>query len=355
MEQHAIPQNISSYQFRLVGDMTLKQFFQLAGGILVALIFYSAPLPGIIKWPFVITSAILGVALAFMPLEERPLERWIFAFFKAVYTPTLFYWKKTAAPAKFFQEESAAAAPASASPQQEEALKVYLATPRQSSTPFVKLEGAEQGFLSMLSGVFAGLTGQAPGAVTPTANQQQPTVEAKKQMEIPVSSPIRVSQPGMPRLVVEEKTQGAPSRQITTQGIAPVVGEEIISTKQAIFSPEAAPPNPPTTPNVIVGQVVDADRKIIEGAIMEIRDEVGRPIRAVRSNKVGHFIIVTPLDNGRYDILTEKEGYQFTPVSFEATGEIIPPILVEGRKVAVTQTIPAPATQSFNGPAAQQF
>ncbi|KKR52786.1 MAG: hypothetical protein UT88_C0021G0001, partial [Candidatus Woesebacteria bacterium GW2011_GWD2_40_19] len=38
MEQHPIPQNISSYQFRLVGDMTLKQFFQLAGGFLVGLI-----------------------------------------------------------------------------------------------------------------------------------------------------------------------------------------------------------------------------------------------------------------------------------------------------------------------------
>src|SRR3990167_2357057 len=107
MEQHAIPQNISSYQFRLVGDMTLKQFFQLAGGFLVAFIFYSTPLLPIIKWPFVIFSALLGVALAFLPLEERPLERWIFAFFKAIYAPTMYFWQKTAVPMKFFQEEPA--------------------------------------------------------------------------------------------------------------------------------------------------------------------------------------------------------------------------------------------------------
>src|SRR3989344_6679120 len=105
MEQHPIPQQISSYQFRLVGDMTLKQFFQLAGGFLVALIFYSAPLIGIVKWPFVIVSSVLGVALAFLPLEERPLERWIFAFFKAIYQPTEYFWKQTATPAKFFQDE----------------------------------------------------------------------------------------------------------------------------------------------------------------------------------------------------------------------------------------------------------
>ena len=84
--------------------MTLKQFFQLAGGFLVALIFYSSPLLPIIKWPFIIVSAILGIALAFLPFEERPLERWIFAFFKAIYAPTLYYWKKTAVAPKFFQD-----------------------------------------------------------------------------------------------------------------------------------------------------------------------------------------------------------------------------------------------------------
>ena len=35
METHPVPQNISSYEFRLVGDMTLKQFLYLAGGILL--------------------------------------------------------------------------------------------------------------------------------------------------------------------------------------------------------------------------------------------------------------------------------------------------------------------------------
>ena len=69
MEQHPIPQQVSSYQFKLVGDMTLKQFFQLAGGFLVGLIFYSLPIIGIVKWPFAILSVILGAGLAFVPLE----------------------------------------------------------------------------------------------------------------------------------------------------------------------------------------------------------------------------------------------------------------------------------------------
>jgi hypothetical protein len=339
MEQHPIPQNVSSYQFKLVGDMTLKQFFQLAGGFLVALIFYSAPLIGIVKWPFVIVSAILGVALAFMPLEERPLERWIFAFFKAIYTPTEFFWKKTAAPVKFFQDETVGAVPTSSSPEQEAALKAYLATPKQPSGPLAKLEWAEQGFLATLSGIFAGLKGTTAVPAIP------PPVEAKKEMKIPVAIPIKITPQGVTHLVVEEKAKDAPTINATAQNVSPIIaGNEIVSTKQAIFSVDAAPPNPPTYPNVVVGQVVDENRKIIEGAIMEIRDEAGRPVRAIRSNKVGHFITVTPLDSGRYQIATDKEGYQFSPVSFEAAGTLIPPILVEGKKVMITDELPIQQT-----------
>ena len=342
MEQHPIPQNISSYQFRLVGDMTLKQFFELAGGFLVGLIFYSAPLIGIIKWPFAILSVILGAAMAFIPLEERPLEQWILAFFGAIYSPTIFHWKKTVVKQKFFQDEVPVASTQAASNQgQEAALKNYLDNTKSVSGPLAKLEGAEQGFLSRLAGIFAGIKSpvtpvsvQAPVVATPVA--------PPKKLEIPVSVPVRVSPSQPTHLVVEEKSQPVtPVNQITTQQVNPTIaGEEIVSTKEAIFSIDAAPPNPPTYPNVIVGQVVDEARRIIEGAIIEIRDEYGRPIRALRSNKLGHFISVTPLDNGKYVIASEKEGYQFTSVNFEAKGGIIPPILVEGHKIEASFTQP---------------
>jgi len=332
--------------------MTLKQFFQLAGGFLIGLIFYSAPIPGIVKWPLAIISVVLGVALAFLPLEERPLERWIFAFFKAIYTPTEFFWKKTSVLPKYFQDEAVGPAPTTAAPEQEAALKAYLSSTKQSSGTFAKLEDAEQGFLAALSGIFSGLTGQATGTAPPTTAPEKP-----KEMRIPTIEPVVIRQPNAPHLVVEERPQtGNPSIQVTAQQVSPIVaGEEMVSTKQALFSLEAAPPNPPTTPNVVVGQVVDDQRKIVEGAIMEIRDEVGRPVRALRSNKVGHFITVTPLDSGRYDIITEKDGYQFAPVSFDATGVLIPPILVEGKKLAVpqVQAVTQMANQYTGEPAAQ--
>ncbi len=338
MEQHAIPQNISSYQFRLVGDMTLKQFFQLAGGLLVSLIFYSAPLVGIIKWPFVILSAILGVALAFLPLEERPLEKWIFAFFRAIYAPTEFFWKKITIPPKIFQDEPAA--PVATPGPQEQAVEQYLSSPGQKTEPTNKLENAERGFFATLMGIASGLVSPTKTpAVVPVPQQPEPV--AKPEINIPQNVPVKVPAQ-VPHLVVEEKRQEAvyTSPQISATQVNPsIVGNEMVSTTAAIFSVDAAPPNPPTYPNVVVGQVVDAERKIIEGAIMEIRDSSGRPVRALRSNKVGHFITITPLENGNYQIVTEKEDHEFTPVSFEVVGQIIPPILVQGRRI-IQEVIP---------------
>jgi len=311
--------------------MTLKQFFQLAGGLVVALIFYSTPLIGIVKWPIVILSAILGVALAFLPLEERPLERWIFAFFRAIYAPTEYFWKRGATLPKFYQDEPAAASAAPVSP----ALTQYFSSTAQRTAATTKLEGAEQGFLATLTGIVSGLVTQATGGAT-TAPAATADAEKKKEIPIPETTAIRVERASPAHLVVEEKpvVQQAATPELTAHQVAPTIaGEEIVSTRQAIFSPEAAPPNPPSTPNVVVGQVVDQNRRIVEGAIMEIRDGSGRPIRAIRSNKVGHFITVTPLEEGRYDIVTDKEGYEFVPVSFVAEGNIIPPILVQGRSI----------------------
>jgi hypothetical protein len=328
MEQHAIPQNVSSYQFKLVGDMTLKQFFQLAGGALAGIIFYSAPLLGIIKWPLAVLSVILGIGLAFLPLEERPLEKWIFTFFKAIYAPTIFSWVKTSTPPKFFQDET----PASSTTQQDAALKNYLATSNQVSGALKNLEKAESGFLSKLTGLFSGTMNVAPVVATLSSAQGS---GGAKEMKFPENIPVKI-QANTSHLVVEEKPLAATviQNQMAINQVAPIIaGNEMISTREALFSVDAAPPNPPTQPNVVVGQVVDQDRKIIEGAIMEIRDSMGRPVRALRSNRAGHFITVTQLDSGHYEIITEKDGYEFAAVSFDANGALIPPILVQGKRL----------------------
>lgn len=96
MEQHPIPQQISSYEFKLVGEMTLKQFLKAAVGIVIALIINSTKLFFLVKWPLMILFGGGGLMLAFVPFEDRPLETWMAAFIKSIYSPTIFTYKKKA-------------------------------------------------------------------------------------------------------------------------------------------------------------------------------------------------------------------------------------------------------------------
>ncbi|MFA5025889.1 MAG: PrgI family protein [Candidatus Shapirobacteria bacterium] len=94
MEQHPIPQQITSYEFKLVGEMTLKQFGKAAGGVILALIINTTQLVFFIKWPLIFIFATGGLAMAFVPFQDRPLETWAAAFLKSIYSPTIYFYKK---------------------------------------------------------------------------------------------------------------------------------------------------------------------------------------------------------------------------------------------------------------------
>jgi len=330
MEQHPIPQQISSYQFKLVGDMTLKQFFQLAGGVIISLIFYSTSLHPLIKWPFILFFVGLGAALAFLPFQERPLEKWIIAFFRSIYSPTLYFWKKTDKPPVFYSETAIV-------PE----IQTVLTSGPIVETNTVKLEEAEKTFLQKISGLWnvSGVStanspqstngvGQALLTVVqpPTSDSRSPAVSIPRQIPTIITK-------SAPRLVVEESNPTINNKPLTTAVDIQKLDNNPITSNTVEFSIDAAPPSPPIVVNTIVGQVMDMDRKIIEGAILEIKDSNGRPVRALKSNKAGHFIIVTPLQNGKYEVTIEKDGFVFEPVSFEAIGNMIPAIAIKGTRI----------------------
>jgi hypothetical protein len=94
MEQHPIPQNVTTFQFRLIGDMTIKQFGYLAGGAMIGYIIYRMPFPTFIGLPAGILTFLLGFGFAFVPVEERPMDIWFLSFIKSIYNPTLYVWQR---------------------------------------------------------------------------------------------------------------------------------------------------------------------------------------------------------------------------------------------------------------------
>lgn len=336
MESHPIPQQISSYQFRLVGDMTLKQFFQLGGGVLVAVIIYSTHMLPIFKWPLMIFSAGLGAAMAFLPFEERPLSKWIFSFFHSIYSPTIFYWQKQSTLPIFFQEEAKEPAFTNiAAPQGQAVLSSYLKTLPQAKEEGAKnLESQEASFLSKITTFL----GPSPTKGAPTGITQLIPLEipdsSDRSLKIPETLPISVPKSTRPKIVIEEEIKAKPevSKPSLPTMFPPISKKAKFSGQAAKFSQEAAPPHPPSIPNTISGQILSDKGKIIEGAILEVRDLAGRPVRALRSNKLGHFMVVTALANGQYEIITEKDGFRFDPVTFTASGEIIPPMAISAKE-----------------------
>lgn len=87
---HPIPQNVTQFEFHLIGDMTLKQFLFLAAGLgsgYLIFILFAANLP-YLAYPLIAIAVLLGIAFAFLPIHERPLDHWVKAFFKAIFSPT---------------------------------------------------------------------------------------------------------------------------------------------------------------------------------------------------------------------------------------------------------------------------
>jgi hypothetical protein len=94
MQEHALPQDVTGYKFHIIGNMTLKQFGEVAAGCIVGFLLYQTNLLPIIKFPLIVMAAGAGAMVAFVPIEERPLDQWITAFFSALYRPTQYYWKR---------------------------------------------------------------------------------------------------------------------------------------------------------------------------------------------------------------------------------------------------------------------
>ncbi|NTU74040.1 PrgI family protein, partial [Candidatus Roizmanbacteria bacterium] len=94
MEQHAIPRQITTFEFKLIGFMTLKQFLYLVVFLPAAfIIFRLFPLP-LLNIILAAGCAGMGAALAFLPIQDRPLDVWLQNLWKRLMSPTQYTYHK---------------------------------------------------------------------------------------------------------------------------------------------------------------------------------------------------------------------------------------------------------------------
>jgi hypothetical protein len=94
MDQHPVPQHIASFEFKLFGNLTVRQFVTLAIPMgIAAAIFFSA-LPSVVRIPLSGLFGLVGLFAALVPINGRPLDKWLVSFIKAVLSPTQRVWIK---------------------------------------------------------------------------------------------------------------------------------------------------------------------------------------------------------------------------------------------------------------------
>ncbi len=305
MREHPIPQDITGYRFHIIGNLTLKQFVEVAAGVVVAIIFYKLSLPVIIKWPIIITSLAMGVLGAFVPIAGRSFDQWVIIFFKVIYRPTQYFWKKEPTIPDYFtytpKNPSQVLQPeVDLTPQRRQRVYEYLQSVENtaSSTPNNLNTNPDLAGASQTTAVNQTASQAQVKASTPTTQQDLPPT----------------SQPTPPGTDVQTETPAKPTQPYTS------------SHEAVIFNRNLPFPTTPTTPNKVVGMVLTKDKDLVPNAIVEIYNQAGAVERAVKTNALGQFFITTPLANGDYVLKTTHDKLRFAPVTLKLTGEIVPPL-----------------------------
>ena len=94
MENHPLPQDVTGFQFKLIGNMTVKQFAYVAVGVVLSVIVYYLPFLFILKLPFIILFSSVGLGLAFLPIDGRPLDVMLTQFLHALIFPNQYIYAK---------------------------------------------------------------------------------------------------------------------------------------------------------------------------------------------------------------------------------------------------------------------
>lgn len=104
MDQHPVPRQITTFEFKLIGFMTLKQFLYLVVSVPLGFIAYALfPIPFLNIFVGVVV-ALVGVVFAFVPIQDRPMDVWIRNLFKRLNSPTQYFYHKTNQPLYFLKE-----------------------------------------------------------------------------------------------------------------------------------------------------------------------------------------------------------------------------------------------------------
>lgn len=382
MENHPIPQDVTGFQFKLIGNMTVKQFAYLVTGVVLAWVMLQMPIYFIIKFPIASFFAVLGISLAYLPIEGRPLDVMMSHFVKALISPTQFTYQKTGGRLYFPNPHSLAQTQKKQNTPtyEDDRLKMYLRNLPHS--PRNKLDDKEASLLSSLSNLT--INSATPILRPKSKPTSEVSLESNSSQNLPASRQVQVKEDISEKLkekaesiekaleATKTREQALQKQSIDSTSVHEKISalesklQEVFSQKEEltrqllslkqkmesgsknVFTPSAATPKietknvksipqsmgksvglptVPTFPNLITGIVKDPRDNALPNILVEVKDKEGNPVRAFKTNGLGRFLSATPLPNGIYTIEFEdpKGQNKFDAIQITVKNEIIMP------------------------------
>lgn len=347
MENHPIPQDVTGFKFKLIGSVTLKQFLYLMAAGISCAVAYMLPMSGLLKFPIIGAFALLGIGLAFIPIDGRPMDVMIKNFLKALPSENRYLYRKKGAEAlifEFFQPKTITSikqdAQDTADDTEKNSKKELLYNQLRMNSSY-RPDASERAVLDTINSFFS----EKPQGMTPiTHRRTDDFIEEKPKHEVQIARPVapRERKPEIPLAVAPRPAVGvpvvSPTPTLQPQQIEmPVVRaipqgpQEDATTAKFVTSEsqlKAGFPQIPDIPNIVLGIIKDPRGKVIPNVLVEIMDPQQTPVRAFKTNSLGQFIAATPLPNGTYNILLEdpRKTNEFEQLSITLNGTIFQPL-----------------------------
>lgn len=328
MDNHPIPQDVTGFQFKLIGEMTIKQFAYLAGGVVIGWFIFSIPIPLLLRLPFASLFVFAGIILSFIPIEGRPADIIARHFFKALFTPNQYIYQQNGR-TDFMLDSLPTSRSVAVPPPLASSLHVTSAPSLQTMVPAVtvpqpqKITHAvpnEEKTQLPLAPILA-----IPQQLPPQSDKQEFNI-VKKQLEDTLGEKKQLEE----ELRLLKQQVVAQQHTIVTPSIATATSESprVRKLPKPQNAPAAGLPMTSYSGNVLTGIVKDSRGNILPNMLVEVKDNDGNPVRAFKTNALGQFASATPLSNGTYTLFVEDptNTHTFEGIELVASGDIIQPI-----------------------------
>lgn len=382
---HPIPQDVTGFQFKLIGNMTVKQFAYLAAGSLLGVMFYYSPIFILLKLLLVAFFAGLGAAFAFLPIEGRPMDLMVSNFFKDLFSPTQYRYQKIGGqlaisaismhPISEAKKEKhtkdhdkiqyerevrlheflshvvkkgrdkldereelllasifdPSARPRLLSALEEDASASHTLSEEEAMR--VKMISSPEEMEHLLDREARAIKEELDQALQREEEQKlahhvEPEVhvhvgDLEKQLQDIMAQKLQLEHELL-KLKAQSHSQGTK----TTTPSGELRSSESVRIVPSDKAASIGLPSLPDVPNVVIGIVRDPRGNVLSNILVEIKDSDGNPVRAFKTNGLGHFASATQMANGTYTIEFEdpKGKQQFEKVQIEVKGEIMLPI-----------------------------